>query len=227
MTAIQKIKFGRLHAKDDRDKLFLVKPLLPTAPIHIQRYWNDKRWWGDQGKTPQCVGYAWTHWLEDGPVVPKTRVHPAVAPSKIYKLAQTLDEFPGEDYDGTTVRAGAKAIQQLGYIKNYLWATTLDEIVRTVLDIGPVVFGTNWYTGMDKPLKDGTIRAEGEIRGGHAYELNGASLAAKRFRIKNSWGLGWGLSGHAYLSFDDVEKLLKEDGEACLAVEIGVKDKTR
>ena len=34
----------------------------------------------------------------------------------IYKQAQTLDEWPGDDYEGTSVLAGAKAVQAEGYM---------------------------------------------------------------------------------------------------------------
>lgn len=36
--------------------------------------------------------------------------------------------------------------------------------------------------------------------------------------FKNSWG-DWRKDGHAFISIDDMKRLLKEDSEACLAVE--------
>ena len=61
---------GRKYVKDDRDKTYLIENLLKSAPKTeiTSKYWDDNGWWGNQGNTPQCVGYAWAHWIEDGPV---------------------------------------------------------------------------------------------------------------------------------------------------------------
>ena len=48
---------------------------------------------------------------------------------------------------------------------------------------------------------------------------NGVDIDKKMFRIKNSWGQRWGKNGFAYISFNDMNKLIKENGEICIAVE--------
>jgi len=125
----------------------------------------------------------------------------------------------GNSYDGTSVRAGAKILQRLGVISEYRWASTLDDVVQAVLHLGPVVVGTWWYSDMFTPDSNGVITATGTKSGGHAYVINGVNLNKKQFRIKNSWGRGWGKKGHAYISFSDFDKLLKDWGEACMAFE--------
>ena len=42
----------------------------------------------------------------------------------------------------------------------------------------------------------------------------------KSLMLKNSWGKLWGQKGHVYISFKDMERLIKEQGEICLAKEI-------
>ena len=214
-------QLGRQHIKDDRDKNFLITDhILKRVPrLRItSRYWDDNVWWGNQGNTPQCVGYAWSHWLNDGPVYHKGP-KPKVAPSIIYENAQKLDIWPGENYDGTSVRGGAKYLQNQRLVSRYYWAFDLNTLINTVLNIGPVVVGTNWYFGMFFPNQSGLIRATGPLAGGHAYVINGVALNSQMFRIKNSWGKGWGQAGHAYISFSDMDRLIREQGEICLATE--------
>ena len=55
--------------------------------------------------------------------------------------------------------------------------------------------------------------------GGHAYVINGIDTKKQLFRIKNSWGRNWGVKGSAYISFANMQRLIRENGEICLAVE--------
>ena len=69
------------------------------------------------------------------------------------------------------------------------------------------------------PSKSGLIKLGGRLSGGHAYVINGVDTKTKLFRIKNSWGINWGQQGHAFISFTDMTRLIKERGEICLAIE--------
>lgn len=215
----QNVSFGRLVSEDSRDKQFLISAVIPTAaPTITSKYWYAGGWWGDQGWLPQCVGYSWAHWVEDGPVTHKG-LAPIVPPDEIYFGAQKLDIWDGEDYEGTSVRAGAKYLQEKGYISEYRWAWDVDTLVDAVLTKGPVVVGTYWYKDMIRPDSKYIIRPTGQIVGGHAYLVNGVNTKTKLFRIKNSWGRNWGKKGHAYISFEDMAKLIRDAGEICLAIE--------
>lgn len=191
----------------------LTKPEIPTS-----KYWQDNIWWGDQGSTPKCVGYAWAHWIEDGPIL-HSGIHPVVSPDLIYSEAQKIDEWPGENYNGTSVRAGARYLKNISKISSYYWAFDVNTLINTVLTLGPVVVGTNWYYGMFYPNINGLIKISGYLAGGHAYVINGVDTINRVFRIKNSWGQRWGIGGHAFISFDDMARLISESGEICLAIE--------
>jgi len=215
------VGLGRTYARDDRDNNYLIENsgLLGTS-ARTSRYWDDEQWWGNQGNTSECVAYAWTHWLEDGPFYQASSPQPILNPNTVYREAQKIDEWPGENYNGTSVRAGAKILQSLGYIQNYYWTANLDTLINTVLNVGPVVVGTQWYRNMFYPTKGtGIIRVSGQIVGGHAYVINGVDTQKKLFRIKNSWGRKWGVNGRAFISFTDMNKLIARFGEVCLATE--------
>jgi hypothetical protein len=210
---------GRVYIPDARDKNFLISTVFPKQTTKLtSKYWDANVWWGNQGSTPQCVGYAWAHWIADGPIT-HSGIQPPVNPTTIYREAQKVDEWPGERYDGTSVRGGAKYLKTSGKISSYLWAFDINTLVNTVLNVGPVVVGTNWYNGMFYPDKTGLIRITGRLAGGHAYVINGVDTKTQRFRIKNSWGKTWGQSGHAYISYTDMARLIRENGEICLAIE--------
>jgi hypothetical protein len=190
----------------------------PTNVGITSKYWDDTSWWGNQGNTPMCVGYAWAHWIADGPVT-HSGVQPPIAPDLIYHQAQLVDEWPGTNYDGTSVRGGAKYLNSSGKIGNYYWAYDIPTLVNSILQLGPVVVGTNWYYNMFYPNSNGVISIGGSLAGGHAYVLNGVDTINQLFRIKNSWGQSWGKSGHAFISFTDMGRLISESGEICLAIE--------
>jgi hypothetical protein len=220
-------QLGRVHIKDPRDNNYLIKnnqqtlQKLATPPkILTERYWADNGWWGNQGDTPQCVGYAWAHWLEDGPIQ-QSGVPPIIKPNDIYNNAQKLDEWLGENYEGTSVRGGVKFLKNVKKVKSYYWAFDLQTLIDSVMKLGPVVVGTNWYMGMFYPDKNGLIKISGQLVGGHAYLINGVDIKNKKFRLKNSWGKSWGKNGSAFISFNDMSRLIKENGEICLAVEKG------
>ena len=82
---------GREYKLDVRDNNYLIEKriLLPKTTIS-QRYWDNTGWWGDQGNTPQCVGYAWAHFIDDGPIK-HSGPKPTISPSLIYRESQKIE----------------------------------------------------------------------------------------------------------------------------------------
>jgi hypothetical protein len=104
-------KFARLFCRDTRDDEFKLSAVLARQQPSTRRYrhYYDDHWTGDQGYDPSCVGFAWVHWLETGPIRHPNWPHPPIVPTDVYRDAQRVDEWPGENYQGTSVRAGRRA----------------------------------------------------------------------------------------------------------------------
>jgi len=218
MKSVVQRKFARYYAEDNRDRRFRQKVPVDTVYRRSYRYWYDDYRWFDQGETPACVGYGWGHWLANDPI------RQVINPAGIYCFAQFLDEWQGEDYEGTSVRAGAKALQRLGFISKYSWAFTIDEVINTVLNEGPMVVGTAWYEGMSNPDRNHFIHPTGQLQGGHCYLINGVNIVLERLRIKNSWERDWGDRGRGWITFKEFAGLLADQGEACIATEVKPSD---
>lgn len=192
----------------------------------------------DQGSEGACVGFSRAHDLAASPS-PIKGMSDAKA-NEIYKLAQTLDEWPGENYSGTSVLAGVKAAQQLGCIGEYRWAFGIDDVLGAIASVGPVVFGIPWLDSMFDPDELGRLDCSGETAGGHA--IIGRSIHVPRdgwivisrtwkgrtrtlrwksakpyVGLTNSWKDDWGVFGEAWIAADDLENLLDDWGEACIA----------
>lgn len=218
-------KFGRLENPDERDKLFPLSTAIPqnVEEVPKSKYWWDEGWWGDQGSSTQCVAYSWCHFIEDGPVIqnklPENRKKPLIDPQILYRESQLRDPWPGENYPGTSVRSAAKVLKELGVLKEYRWASNVQDIIDYVLHVGPVVVGTKWFSMMTNPQRNNIMKPYGNFQGGHAYVINGVDTEKGLFRVKNSWGKSWGDSGHAYIQIEDFEGLLNNGGEACAGFE--------
>lgn len=218
---------GRIAAPDERDHRFLLPTRRPEAKAIVRKTWTAAGVL-DQGSYPACVGYSTWMFLAASPV----RNKPAFSPLDLYHEAQTLDEWPGEDYDGTSVRGAFKALQKRGLVSNYLWAFGCEAVIDHVLapNGGPVVMGTDWHERMFEPTDQGYLIPDGPVVGGHAWLILGADREHKnpdgtigRVRMLNSWGRNWGQNGRAYLSFAHLDQLIKAQGEAAVAQEVLVK----
>jgi len=211
-------RLDRLVEFDERSRNFPIRMLLPEEAKKPRSYsWRCSSYL-NQGQEGACVGFAWAHELSARPS--EVRGVDAGIARGIYKKAQTLDEWKGEEYEGTSVLGGIKAVQALypNLIGEYRWAFGIDDVISTLSYFGPVVLGINWYSGMSIPDSRGLIKPTGAKRGGHAILARSVSLARREITLRNSWGSDWGDHGDCYIGFDDLEKLLHEEGEACVPV---------
>lgn len=211
---------GRLYAPDDRDRLFLLQPK-PEAAQVTRRTWFT-RGVLDQGAKPHCVAFSGVKWLTTHPVKNK-----ACDTTELYQECQRADEWPGEDYDGTSVRALFKVLKGRGVVSEYRWAFAAGPAIEHILTTGPLVLGTVWTSMMSQPDKHDYIYPGGVEQGGHAYLAIGADREKKNpdgttgaVRILNSWGRDWAGDGRAFLSFDHLDYLIRHRGEAAMGTEV-------
>lgn len=204
--------------------------LWPTGPVL------------DQGEEGACVGHGWTNEATSEPVpvdfeaidlgtddegYPWPRDAQEFA-FHLYFYCRRHDQWPGEDYSGTSVLAGAQAMQLLGLIPEYRWCFGIEDVIDTLVSPlgGPVVLGIVWKSGMyDAP--NGELRATGHVVGGHCILAVGYDpehewedgTTSEAVALFNSWGEGWGIGGLAWIRCDELAGLLDADGEACVPVQ--------
>lgn len=209
-------KLGRNPSFDDRSKRYSVRRIVDERPLSSM-FWSGPPVVLDQGNLSACVGFSWCHWLGSYPD-PICCFNNDDGES-YYRQAQTLDDWPGENYEGSSILAGAKTVLQRfpGVYDSYYWAKDLHELLLALTYVGPVVLGINWYSNMFEP-DHGRLHVKGANVGGHAIMAIGHNLEDRTVTLFNSWGPDWGNNGQAYITYDDIARLLKEDGEACIAV---------
>jgi hypothetical protein len=217
---------GRHQQFDARSRQYPLTAVLPKRAASVSKSWAC-RVHLDQGNLGSCVGNGWTHAYAASP-----HGHTSLTEDDalaIYKRATKIDNIPGNyppSDTGSSVLAGAKATVEHGWFSTYRWAFSVDDIIKALSTLGPVVVGTDWYDDMFNPApRSGLIEVTGQIAGGHCYLLRGVKLnhhvigtkgLDDYFVIRNSWGEGWGNNSDAHIRVSDFEKLLTTGGDACI-----------
>lgn len=210
---------GRLLAVDPRDRAFPMGAVLAMDADKWPK--RDKPWRCgptlNQGEEGACTGFSAAHWLMAEPI--RTMTGPDAF--TIYGEAQKRDPWKEVPHEGSTVRAAMQYLKELGHIQSYVWATDLATITEWLQRRGTCVLGTNWYRGMFRPDSEHMLRIGGPAIGGHAWHLVWFDEARGIYKMQNSWGPEWEGSedGFAYISGEDLERLIHEDGEACAPAE--------
>jgi hypothetical protein len=209
---------GWFPAEDQRD--YRAEDYLTAAVTSGKALWANPIQL-DQGTEGACVGFGWTGLLNARPVKHEFGNKMGF---DVYHRAQQLDEWPGEDYSGTSVRAGAKVLRERGHIDAFAFTQNAETLARFVLNQGPAPIGVNWHQGMGRVDSEGYIYPTGRVRGGHCVIVDGVVFGVEgqvdRFRLRNSWGSTWGLNGRCRIRFEDLQRLFSAGGTACMVVEL-------
>lgn len=252
-VVVDDARLDRLYEEDWNSLNYLVRNVrktptaLPVAEHKPRSYSYRCPVWLDQGVEGACVSTGCGHELAASPAVVRGVTFPWCR-ENIYHPAQHEDPWVGcalgprcpiepspEAYEGTSVLAGVKQLQRLGFVSEYTWALDLKEAVLGLGHHGPAIIGVNWYTGMFDTDSNGFIHPAGRIEGGHCLLVVGVKIAYKKatwsgwlrrqwedvdldksyITLHNSWGKGWGVEGRAKMTLRDLGKLIEEQGEVC------------
>lgn len=176
----------------------------------------------DQGSLGKCTAEAATKALSCDPFWDTLPADTATQLNDDWATAFYHDETVVDPYDGTyppddTGSDGltsGKVTQARGLISGYEHTFSADDALKG-LQTRPACWGTLWKTGMDDVDETtGQVRYTGSIRGGHELCLYGVDVNNQRVWFYQSWG-AWGYqrSGVAWISFDDFESSLKDQGD--------------
>lgn len=176
----------------------------------------------DQGREGACVAFGHGAVTNAGPTRPATLLGNADC-QRLYKRAQDLDEWAGNDYEGTSNIAGAKAYREAGYYEKFVWAANPTEMAAYIRAIGPVTFTCKWRKGMYQTDRDGYLTPSGDVVGGHLMALIGI-LANGDYVGQNSWGEDFGKGGLFYMKPQVMHALYAEGHwTSCAPSEVGQK----
>jgi hypothetical protein len=214
--------FGRILQDDPRNANYPLRARLMAAPEPTRMTYHNRT--GpilNQGQTGTCVGHGWRQWYASALVMGKR------GPDQwqIYREACKRDPWPENDNGdlqaGTSVLAGAQYLKEAGIIESYHWTRSAEDAADAILSKqGVLVFGLNWYRGMSEPDHNNIMHLTGPLDGGHCIVGSGYTKPRGLFRFPNSWGTGWADGGRAWLPGEDLQRLLDQNGECCLAIQV-------
>lgn len=178
----------------------------------------------DQGREGACTGFALAgtinvlryHRAKRQELVLPTS---GVSPRMLYEMARLHDEWPGEDYEGSSIRGAIKGFFHNGVCSDTLapykvqekdWSLTVEQakdarntglgayyrLRKEIIDyhsalneVGVIIVSAKVHRGWQNPPK-GKIRKSNLHEGGHAFMIVGYD--EEGFLIQNSWGPQWG-----------------------------------
>ena len=241
-------RLDRLPDFDERSRGYAAVEIAPSTEL-VSKAW-PLRWGLNQGREGACTNFGLAHNRLGSPS--PRRLGDTVAEIealcfKLYGRSKQLDPWPGEDYEGTSLLAAAKAWREARLLGSFRWAFGIDDLLITVAQLGSTVIASDWLEGMSEPGSDGLLDVSGEFVGGHAYDCTGLILYPERSTVwrytgvkgepllfgPNSWGprrqpdgpttgRNWGRGGYWAMRASDMQRLLKgieHPGEALLPLD--------
>lgn len=224
---------ARKDSIDFRDRMYV--PNLVEVPVSrgLEVYLAQGPRILDQGSEGACTGFGLAAVANH---LSRIRVDSAdlapVSPRMLYEMARRNDEWPGEDYDGSSARGAMKGWHKYGVCDEEEWPYVHgkkdSKLSRERLENAQncplgAYFRVNHkdLVAMHSAISEtGILYATGSVHKGwgtvkgnglihyHAEITGGHAFAIvgydrDGFWIQNSWGSGWGREGFAHVSYYD------------------------
>lgn len=219
----------RFDPYDPRDLLFTAPPRVLPVRIDNRDEATPVR---DQGKEGSCTGHALAavaemlYWRKLGNP-------PDFSERWAYEKSKKYDEWPGEDYDGSSIRGAVKAWSKEGICEEKHWpykpgkrgtpgpkaaenaalypvekyerCLGLENMKHAIHYRGAIIVGASIHRGWfeAKGKKIIGFAPDKDIVGGHAFIMVGYNDSKGFFWVKNSWGSEWGIEGYAGMRYQD------------------------
>lgn len=233
INAVEHIFDARPDTVDFRDKMYQPSLVEVPARIDLQDYQKWKVPILNQGKEGACTGFALA--TVANYLLRKRKDAPdeaPVSPRMLYEMAKRYDEWPGEDYEGSSARGAMKGWHKHGVASEKNWPysqNSQDQILtdRRASDAARRPLGA-YYRVNHKDLvamhcaiaEVGILFATSIVHQGweriardgtipfQTKKIGGHAFAIvgyndRGFWIQNSWGPYWGKDGFALVTYDD------------------------
>lgn len=187
----------------------------------------------DTGPEGTTVGFAIAYALQAA-VKANTKQGVTLSPRGIYVLAKKYDEWPGEDYEGTSAIGGLKAVREVGAyleadwpydykskpkagrkpsyrISAYSELKGIEEILNALRENKSVIATIQVTDDFDKTDEHGKVTIKLPLRtmGAKAISIVGYNAETAEFKFANDWGTTWGVKGFGLIKDTDLARILQ------------------
>jgi predicted esterase len=224
MTTKQYITNAQQDAPDSRDWLY--RPHLQNLKPDIEASSDDLHVL-DQKSEGACTGFAVAATINR--LYQVSGCDTRVSARMLYEMARRHDEWPGEEYDGSSLRGAIQGWKNMGVCTEENWPylvskpgdltidrakdarnTTIGAYYRiqprlvdyhaALNESGIIAVSAKVHSGWRAPV-NGMIERSKRSIGGHAFAVVGYNKDG--FIVQNSWGKGWGTGGIATWTYED------------------------
>jgi hypothetical protein len=224
---------ARPDTPDFRDKLYeaTLVEVPPLVPLEEYQQWGAPIL--NQGQEGACTGFGLA--TVGNYLLRRRRVQPdeqAVSPRMFYEMARRYDEWPGEDYSGSSARGAMKGWHKHGVCSETKWPYNANDPEgqfdnERAADAANRPLGAYYRVNhqdlvcMHSALAEvGILYATAKVHDGWREPTQDGTIRRTEniigghafaivafdhdgFWIQNSWGSAWGKAGFGHISYDD------------------------